>query len=195
VADSFPAIYWKPSRLANPGDVPVSGNDAAALVPARPIGESFWEIAMPVKVINERFNNTLLGTWKAVDRVSVSLLRIAIGVVFVWFGALKLTGDTPVAQLVANTMPFLPKDVFVPALGVFEVLLGVALLVGRRLDLVVILLVMHLAGTFLVLVVTPETAFSHHNPLMLTMVGEFVVKNVVLIAAGVVVATKQARAR
>ena len=106
----------------------------------------------------------------------------------------KLTGDTPVTQLVANTVPFLPKNVFVPALGGFEVLLGVALLIGRRLDLVVILLIMHLAGTFLVLVVTPGTAFSHHNPLMLTMVGEFVVKNVVLIAAGLVVATKQARA-
>jgi putative oxidoreductase len=164
------------------------------MVPAPADRRVIWEIAMPAKVINERLNNTLLDTWRAVDRVSVSLLRIAIGVVFVWFGALKLTGDTPVAQLVANTLPFLPKHVFVPALGVFEVLLGTALLIGRRLDLVVILLVMHLAGTFLVLIVTPGTAFSHHNPLMLTMVGEFVVKNVVLIAAGLVVATKQARA-
>jgi putative oxidoreductase len=150
---------------------------------------------MPEKAINERLNTTLLHTWKAVDRVSISLLRFAIGVVFVWFGAIKLTGDTPVAQLVANTLPFLPKGVVVPGLGTFEVLLGVALLVGRRLDLVVILLVMHLVGTFLVLVVTPEAAFAHHNPLLLTMTGEFVVKNVVLIAAGLVVATKQARAQ
>lgn len=152
-----------------------------------------WGIAMPEKAITERLSSALVHTWKAVDRVSVSLLRIAIGVVFVWFGAIKLTGDTPVAQLVANTLPFLPKSVVVPGLGAFEVLLGLALLLGRRLDLVVILLIMHLAGTFLVLVVTPETAFAHHNPLLLTMTGEFVVKNVVLIAAGLVVATKQAR--
>jgi uncharacterized membrane protein YkgB len=180
-------------QILNPGGIPVSGNDAAVTMPAN--RRVILEIAMPGKIINERLNHTLVDTWKAVDRVSVSLLRIAIGTVFVWFGALKLTGDTPVAQLVANTLPFLPRNVFVPALGVFEVLLGAALLIGRRLDLVVILLILHLAGTFLVLVVTPETAFSHHNPLMLTMVGEFVVKNVVLIAAGLVVATKQARAQ
>jgi putative oxidoreductase len=141
----------------------------------------------------ERLTDSLTEVWRAVDRISVSLLRIAIGTVFVWFGALELTGDTPVARLVADTLPFLPKGFIVPALGIFEVLLGVALLIGRRLDLVVIPLVLHLTGTFLVLVVTPQTAFANHNPLMLTMVGEFVVKNVVLIAAALVVATKCAQ--
>jgi len=151
------------------------------------------EISMPAQSINQRVTDTVASLWQAVDRFSVPLLRLAIGVVFIWFGALKLSGETPVAELVAKTVPFLPKQYFVPALGVFEVLLGIALLVGRRLDLVALLLVAHLSGTFLVLVVTPGTAFSHHNPLMLTMVGEFVVKNVVLIAAALVVATKSLR--
>jgi putative oxidoreductase len=148
---------------------------------------------MPAQSTYVRLTDSLTYAWRAVDRISVTLLRLTIGVVFVWFGALKLSGDSPVARLVADTLPFLPKGLVVPALGIFEVLLGLALLLGRRLDLVVVLLVMHLAGTFLVLVVTPEQAFSGHNPLMLTMTGEFVVKNVVLIAAGLVVATKQAR--
>jgi putative oxidoreductase len=147
---------------------------------------------MPAQSLHERLTGNLTDTWRVVDRVSVPLLRVTIGIVFAWFGALKLTGDTPVARLVADTLPFLPKGFIVPALGVFEVLLGLALLVGRRLDLVVVLLVLHLAGTFMVLIVTPEQAFSNHKPLMLTMVGEFVVKNVVLIAAALVVATKYA---
>jgi uncharacterized membrane protein YkgB len=150
------------------------------------------EISMPAQSINQRLNDTVTVMWQTVDRISVPLLRIAIGIVFVWFGALKLSGGTPVAELVAKTVPFLPKQYFVPALGTFEVLLGIALLVGRRLDLVVLLLVMHLSGTFLVLVVQPGEAFTDHNPLMLTMVGEFVVKNVVLIAAALVVAAKSA---
>jgi len=149
--------------------------------------------SIPAQSIVERLTAALADVWRVVDRVSVSLLRITIGVVFIWFGALKLTGDTPVARLVADTLPFLPKGFIVPALGIFEVVLGLALLLGRRLDLVVLLLVAHLAGTFMVLVVTPEAAFANHNPLMLTMVGEFVVKNVVLIAAALVVATKAAR--
>src|SRR5262245_61437436 len=42
------------------------------------------------------------------DRVSLPLLRASLGVVFIWFGALKLSDATPVGDLVANTLPFLP---------------------------------------------------------------------------------------
>jgi putative oxidoreductase len=119
-------------------------------------------------------------------QVSLPLLRIALGVVFVWFGALKLTGSTPVGELVARTLPFLPAHWFVPVLGIFEAVLGVALLAGRYLAIVAALMVAHLTGTFLVLVTQPDVAFQNGNPLMLTMTGEFVVKNVVLIIAGLV---------
>jgi len=122
-------------------------------------------------------------------RASLPLLRVSLGIVFMWFGALKLTNSTPVAELVANTVPFLPSEWFVPALGVFEVLLGLALLIGRYLGLVILLMVGHLAGTFLVLVTQPAIAFQDGNPLLLTMTGEFVVKNVVLMTAGLVLAT------
>ena len=142
---------------------------------------------MSISSINERTTGLLVGLWRPTHRYGIPLLRIALGVVFVWFGALKLTPSSPVAQLVADTVPFLPKNIFVPALGLFEIFLGVALIIGRRLDLIGVLLVAHLIGTFLVLVVTPREAFINGDPLMLTMVGEFVVKNVVLIAAGLVV--------
>jgi uncharacterized membrane protein YkgB len=118
----------------------------------------------------------------------VLLLRISLGVVFIWFGALKFGNATPVAELVAATVPFLPADVFVPALGAFEVLLGAALLLGRWLGAVVLVMTAHLAGTFLVLVTQPQIAFEGGNPLHLTMTGEFVVKNIVLISAGLVLA-------
>ncbi len=120
------------------------------------------------------------------SRISLPLLRISLGVVFVWFGALKFSAATPVGDLVAHTVPFLPAHWFVPALGGFEVLVGVGLLIGRRLGIVAALMVAHLTGTFLVLVTQPDVAFQHGDPLMLTMAGEFVVKNVVLISAGLV---------
>ena len=69
-------------------------------------------------------------------------------------------------------------------------LLGVALLAGRALPAVVATLVAHLAGTFLVLVVQPEVAFQHGNPLLLTTEGEFVVKNLVLISGLLVLAAR-----
>lgn len=124
---------------------------------------------------------------RTAERLCVPLLRISLGVVFVWFGALKLTWTTPVADLVADTVPILPDDVFVTALGAFEVLIGAALLIGRWILAAAALMIMHLGGTFLVLVTQPEVAFQGGNPLLLTMTGEFVVKNLVLITAGIVV--------
>jgi putative oxidoreductase len=120
-------------------------------------------------------------------RGSVPALRIALSLVFVWFGALKVTGESPVGSLVAGVAPWLPRELFISGLGVFEVLLGVALLLGYRLVWVALLMVAHLAGTFLVFLTEPAAAFSHGNPLLVTMAGEFVAKNMVLIAAGLVV--------
>jgi uncharacterized membrane protein YkgB len=124
------------------------------------------------------------------NRISLPLLRASIGLVFIWFGALKVADASPVGDLVAATVPFLDRTWFVPALGLLEVLLGLGLIVGRQLRLVLPTLVGHLAGTFLVLLVQPDIAFQHGNPLMLTTVGEFVVKNLVLIAGGIVLASR-----
>jgi uncharacterized membrane protein YkgB len=81
----------------------------------------------------------------------------------------------------------------VPALGVFEVILGLAMLSGRFTTLVCAALVAHLTGTFLALVMQPQVTFQHGNPLMLTTEGEFVVKNLVFIAAGLVIAAQYQR--
>lgn len=113
--------------------------------------------------------------------------RVSLGLVFVWFGALKLTGHTPVAHLVAATVPWAPEALLVPALGVYELVVGALLLAGRLLRTALLLLWLQLLGTFAVLVALPHVAFQGGNPLLLTVEGEFVVKNLVLIAAGIVV--------
>ncbi|HEU4422822.1 MAG TPA: hypothetical protein VFR67_09855, partial [Pilimelia sp.] len=58
---------------------------------------------------------------RALRRYSVAALRVALGVVFVWFGALKVADVSPVGDLVASTLPFLDADLVVPGLGAFEV--------------------------------------------------------------------------
>lgn len=123
-------------------------------------------------------------------RVSLPLLRISLGVVFVWFGALKVAGVTPVTDLVAGTVYWVDPDWFVPALGVMEVLVGAGLIAGRLMRAVLLLFAVQMVGTFLVLVVQPNVAFTAGNPLLLTVEGEFVVKNLVLLSAGLVVASR-----
>lgn len=117
----------------------------------------------------------------------VRALRWALGLVFVWFGALKLLRVSPVADLVARTVYWLPPDTFVPVLGVWEVAVGLGLLLGIALRLILLLFWLQMAGTFLVLFLRPDISFQGGNPLLLTVEGEFVVKNLVLIAAGLVI--------
>jgi hypothetical protein len=46
-----------------------------------------------------------------------------------------------------------------------------------------------MVGTFIVFVMLPEVAFQDGNPLKLTIEGEFVLKNLVLLSAALVVGT------
>ncbi|MFC6090339.1 DoxX family membrane protein [Saccharothrix lopnurensis] len=133
------------------------------------------------------FSSRLDAHANSLRALSVPLLRGSLGVVFVWFGALKVAGATPVADLVARTVPWLDPGTFVLLLEVVEVVLGMALVAGHRLRWVALLVVLHLCGTFLTLVVQPTVAFRTGNPLLLTMTGEFVVKNLVLITAALAV--------
>jgi uncharacterized membrane protein YphA (DoxX/SURF4 family) len=112
------------------------------------------------------------------------LLRGSLGLTFTWFGALKLAGQpTLPAALIAAITPMIDPHVSVPLVGAFEVALGAGLLVGRFLPVVLAGVALHLSGTFLVLVLRPDVAFVDGNPLLLSVEGEYVVKNLVLLAA------------
>ena len=135
------------------------------------------------------------GLWDRLDQLMIRfmtawgsrILRVCLGIVFLWFGLLKVIGQSPVAALVAETVPWFPSAVFIPVLGVWEMLVGTGLLFAVALRLTLFLFWLQMAGTFLVLVLRPDTAFQQGNPLLLTTEGEFVIKNLVLIAAGLVV--------
>ncbi|MGH2425562.1 MAG: DoxX family membrane protein [bacterium] len=125
----------------------------------------------------------------------IRLLRFALAIVFIWFGSLKIAGRSPVADLVAGTVYWLPPELFVRFLGWWEFFIGLGLLAGVALRLILLLFWLQMAGTFLVLVLRPELAFQGGNPFLLTTTGEFVIKNLVLIAAGLVIGSTVSRKR
>lgn len=146
-----------------------------------------------LKTLWERVDH---GMVRFMDTYGTELLRISVAVVFIWFGLLKLVDRSPVYDLVARTVYWVSPDSFVPFLGVWEVAIGFGLLLRLALRLTLFLFWLQLAGTFLVLVLRPDIAFQHGNPLLLTTEGEFVIKNLVLIAAGLVIgATVQRKDR
>ena len=126
------------------------------------------------------------------DRVGVPALRISLGIVFLWFGLLKVFHESPVSDLVAKTIYWFDPDVVVPALGAVEVFIGACLILGRLMRIALPLLVLQMVGTFLVLVLLPHVAFREGNPLLLTVEGEFVIKNLVLASAALVIGSRLA---
>ncbi len=117
----------------------------------------------------------------------VIILRWALAVVFIWFGLLKVFKVSPVADLVAQTVYWFDPNWFVPFLGIWETLVGLGLLLGKALRLVLFIFFLQMAGTFLVLVLHPDLSFQNGNLFHLTVLGEFVVKNLVLLAAGMAI--------
>jgi putative oxidoreductase len=127
------------------------------------------------------------------SRYGITILRLALGIVYVWFGALKLVGKSPTADLVAETTPILPARVSVPLVGAMEVAIGVGLITRLALPLTLTLFFGQVFSTFLVLLELPSKSYQNGNPLLLTDRGEKVVKNLVLLAAGIVIASTQDR--
>jgi len=124
----------------------------------------------------------------ALRRWGVPALRVALGIVFVWFGALKLAGQSPVLALIQTAYPFLPEPLFIRFLGVWEIAIGVGLVTGLALRLTLVLFLAQMSGTLMAPLMAPSLFFIHGNLLLLTAEGEFVVKNFVLITAGLVIA-------
>ena len=117
----------------------------------------------------------------------IPLLRIALGIVFVWYGALKLVpGLSPAEELVRDTVPFLPGDLFVRFLGIWEVAIGLGFLTGRALRLTILLLFLQMGGAMSPIFLLPDRVFTVF-PYGLTLEGQYIFKNLVLIAAALVV--------
>jgi uncharacterized membrane protein YkgB len=121
----------------------------------------------------------------------VTLLRIALGVVFLWFGALKLVpGLSPAETLAGRTIEALtfgavPASVAVPVLALWEVAIGVGLLVGRWMRLTLALLFVQMLGTITPLFLFPAETWVVF-PIVPTLEGQYIIKNIVLVSAAIV---------
>jgi len=134
--------------------------------------------------------DTRITRWMA--RHGVPLLRVSLGVVFFWFGVLKFfPGMSPAQDLAARTIERLSfglvhPSVSVPVLALWECLIGLGLLAGRFLRATLLLLAVQMAGTVTPLLLFPGEVFTR-IPYAPTLEGQYIIKNVVLISAAIVV--------
>lgn len=138
------------------------------------------------KVIEKYFKNIdqTITKWMAYNGIRV--MRIGLGVVFFWFGILKFfPGLSPAEELVRNTVYFVNPDLFIPILATWETLIGIGLMFGRFLRITLLLLFLQMPGTALPLVILPDVVWTQF-PFGLTLEGQYIIKNLVLIGAGLV---------
>ena len=124
---------------------------------------------------------------KFMDKFGVTLLRYSLGIIYIWFGALKPLGLSPAQELVENTVYWFedPKT-FVPILGVWEVVIGITICIKPLIRVALFLLFIQMPGTFLPLILFPEVCFTDF-PIGLTLEGQYIVKNLIIISAAIVV--------
>jgi uncharacterized membrane protein YphA (DoxX/SURF4 family) len=121
----------------------------------------------------------------------LTALRIALGIVFFWFGVLKFfPGMSPAQDLVARTIELLtfglvPPEVALPVLAAWECAIGLGLLLGRWMRATLLLLFVQMLGTITPLFLLPDETWIRF-PFAPTLEGQYIIKNVVLVAAAFV---------
>ncbi len=119
------------------------------------------------------------------------ILRYAMGIVFIWFGILKPFGLSPATELVKKTtltlFPFVDASLMIAFLGWYEVTIGLFLIIQKLNRVGIFLLALQMPATMLPLVLFPELTFTQF-PIALTLEGQYIIKNLVLMASAIVIA-------
>lgn len=122
----------------------------------------------------------------------IRFLRYSIGFIFIWFGFLKFFPDlSPAQELATSTIDLLtfgiiPLQVSLFFLASLEVGIGILLLSGLWIRLTIALLFFQMAGTLTPIILFPDLVFNA-IPYALTIEGQYIIKNVVIISAALVI--------
>jgi uncharacterized membrane protein YphA (DoxX/SURF4 family) len=134
--------------------------------------------------------DTRITDWMA--RWGVFLLRVSLGIVFLWFGVLKFfPGLSPAQDLATRTIGALSLGLISPSLALlilaaWETLIGLGLISGVFMRLTLLLLFLQMLGTMTPIVLFPGEVFAVF-PIAPTLEGQYIIKNLVLISAGIVI--------
>ena len=134
--------------------------------------------------------DTHITTWMA--RYGVVLLRVTLGAVFLWFGVLKFfPGLSPAERLATQTIStltfgHLSPSVSIVILGSWESLVGIGLILGLFMRATLLLLFLQMLGAITPLFLYPSQVFNH-IPYAPTLEGQYIIKNIVLMSAGIVI--------
>ncbi|MDN5107384.1 DoxX family membrane protein [Aliarcobacter butzleri] len=123
---------------------------------------------------------------------TIKLMRLSLGIIFVWYGMLKFFPTlSPAEDLAIKTIDIMffhliDGSLSIKLLAILEVAIGIGFLSGYYTKLVTIIFLGHMLCTFAPLFILPELSFTH-APYAFTLVGQYIVKNIVFILVGVMI--------
>ena len=138
------------------------------------------------------FHKTDIAVTTWMSKYGLTLLRISIGIIFLWFGVLKFfSGASPAEALAIETIHILTFGLLEPgfiivSLAVLETLIGIGLVFNVFLRETLLLLFLQMIGTFSPIFLFPDEVFAVF-PFALTLEGQYIVKNLVIVSAGIVI--------
>ena len=113
------------------------------------------------KIVGKYFDKYDKRITKWMAEYGLLILRVGLGIVFLWFGVLKFfKGLSPAEELIRNTVYFFDPDVFIFVLAVWESLIGIGLITGKFLRTTLLLLFLQMPGTALPLIILPEKIWT-----------------------------------
>ncbi len=124
------------------------------------------------------------------NRWGTIAMRISFAIIFIWFGILKPFGLSPAEPLLKATVAWLPfwePDFWLVLIGWWEVVIGITFLFKQTTRIAIPLLFLQMIGTFMPLIFLPDITFQEGNLLLPTMEGQYIMKNLMIISAAVVV--------
>ncbi len=131
-----------------------------------------------------------------VNQRYLALLRISIGVIYLWFGMLKFfPGYSPAEDLAAKTIARLTFALFpdhpnLLLLATWECMIGLLFITGKWMRATLICMFIHMACTFTPLLFFPSVSFNY-VPYGFTLVGQYIMKNIILVSASLVLWQQQ----
>ncbi|MEM9646937.1 MAG: doxx family protein [Bacteroidota bacterium] len=122
------------------------------------------------------------------ERLAPNMLTLSIGLVYLWFGSLKFFPSmSPAEDLAKNTIHqltfgFLSDGVAINLLAIWEVTVGLLLILNLWLRKVALVALLHMIFTFTPLVFFPLDSFQE-PPWVPTLLGQYIGKNLIIVAA------------
>lgn len=131
---------------------------------------------------------------------TIKLIRLSLGIIFLWYGMLKFFPTfSPAEELATRTIDIMFFGLINPLLSIkllaiLEISIGIGFLLGFYTRVVTVVFIGHMICTFAPLFLLPELSFTH-APYAFTLVGQYIVKNIVFILAGILIYQNEIEAK